>query len=64
MIKINHNFSEHPAVVAELFCTLGVLQVLSLAKNERNFEISLNSFDKFDQMCFQERRTTFNSLKK
>ena len=61
---MNNNFSEQPADVAELFCTLGVLQVLSLAEKKRNFEISLNSFDKFDQMCFQERPTTFNSLKK
>ena len=34
MTKINYNFSEEPADVAELFCTLGVLQVV-LLMNEK-----------------------------
>ncbi len=36
MTKINYNFSEQPANVAELFCTLGVLQVVVIYEEARD----------------------------
>ena len=36
MTKINYNFSEQPANVAELFCILGVLQVVVIYEEARD----------------------------
>ncbi len=60
MIKINYNFSEQPADVAELFCTLGVLQVLAINEKVRNLQVHLNSFHLSGQLSFQKISTTFN----
>ena len=55
MTKINYNFSEEPADVAELFCTLGVLQVvLVMNKKERDTQVCLSGFYLSGQLSFQK----------
>ena len=60
MIKINDKFSEQPAVVAELFSTLGVLQVMVMNEKVRNLQVQLNDFHLSAPLSFQKKSTTFN----
>ncbi len=60
MIKINDNFSEQPAVLAKLLCTLGVLQVLVMNEKVRNLQVYLNDFHISGHFSFQKKSTTFN----
>ena len=60
MIKINDNFSEQPAVVGELFCTLGVLQVLVMNEKVRNLQVYLNYFHLSGPLSFQKKSTISN----
>lgn len=41
---MNHNFSEQAAVVAELLCTLGVLQRLGMKKERMKYPLFHNDF--------------------
>jgi hypothetical protein len=64
MTKINYNFSEQPANVVELFCTLGVLQVLAMNEKVRVLQVHLNGFHLSGQLSFQKISTTFTYLLK
>ena len=60
MTKINYNFSEEPADVAELFCTLGVLQVLAMNEKSQGFQVRLSGIYLSGQLSFQNQPPLIN----